>query len=705
MQDLGPRPYHEANMLARLILAGVFAVLFVPLLVLPADQATLEGLTLRSLLDRSGGLYEDLIEARGSKAAPHPLDPERTARSLRIAWPENREPAQEEHLDAVRGALRVQEVAWDSTGRAITAPLPELATSQTATTLQLSLRWDEANRMLTLEDPVGDFQTTGDIAGKTTLFPPLIAILLAFLTRSVIPSLFLGVLAGCFLLVPAGESVFQTISILIQDILWGDILSDMFYVYILGFVLLLSGTVALVTRMGGIEGMVQALTRYAKSSRSVQAIAYCLGIGIFFDDYANTMIVGNSSGPLFDRLKVSRAKLAYIVDSTAAPVAGIAILSTWVAYQISTYAPQLPTVGLDSNQGYELFLQTIPYRMYCWMALIAVGVIVFSKRDFGPMWAEEAATRRGQGSSHAKSESEQSHLQMAKSATPRWINGVLPLFVVMVGFTAFLIFYLGAEAINAAIAGGDEELRKVKAEGGAPYYRSMLANSPSTQAIFYGSLAALVVAALLALGQRLLKPVDVAVTTTRGIAVLFKDAVLILVLAWCIAKACEHLGTANYLVAVTQDLINPMMLPIILFVTSGFVAFSTGSSWATMAIMQPNVVLLAHRLGEGSEFGSLGLLILSIGAVLEGAIWGDHCSPISDTTVLSSIASRCKLLDHVRTQAPYALMVAAVALTVGYLPLAIFYDVSPWVPWICIGVGTAVLIALVRMIGKPIPEE
>ncbi len=210
-----------------------------------------------------------------------------------------------------------------------------------------------------------------------SLLPPLLAIFLAFITRRTLLSLGAGIVLGGFIATySSGLNIIATAHLLFVDILYHDILLDAFHLEILAFVIFLSSTVALITRNGGIDGMVNSLTRFAKNSRSVQAVAYFLGMGIFFDDYANTIVVGNSCGPLFDKQNVSRAKLAYIVDSTAAPVAGVAVLSTWVAYQISTFAPQLPTIGMSESQGYSLFLETIPYRFYCLLALFMVGVVV-----------------------------------------------------------------------------------------------------------------------------------------------------------------------------------------------------------------------------------------------------------------------------------------------------------------------------------------
>ena len=528
-----------------------------------------------------------------------------------------------------------------------------------------------------------------------SLLPPLLAIFLAFVTRRTLLSLGAGILLGGFIITYSGGLDFiATAKLLFVDILYNRILVDDFHLEILAFVIFLSSTVALITRNGGIDGMVNSLTRFAKNSRSVQAVAYFLGMGIFFDDYANTIVVGNSCGPLFDKQNVSRAKLAYIVDSTAAPVAGVAVLSTWVAYQISTFAPQLPTIGMSESQGYSLFLETIPYRFYCLLALFMVGVVVWLQRDFGPMLKVEAKARNS-GSTRDDSATNADRIEAKNGVVPQGRNGLLPLVVMIFG-TAFLIYYLGATSIAAdAAAGGAEAIAALKTSG-FDYMRHVLGASDSTYAIYLGSLSAFILAIIMSLRPKHLSVKEIAQVTTQGVRVLFKDAIMVLLMAWGIGKICEDIGTAHFLVACFYDIMSPLWLPVILFASACLIAFATGSSWTTMAILQPNVVLLAYQLGEQVDIGGHTLLVLSIGAVLEGAIFGDHCSPISDTTVLSSTASHCRHIEHVRTQAPYAIVTAIVAITCAYLPVAL-WGASPFV---CLAAGMLALLLIVRFVGK-----
>lgn len=612
--------------------------------------------------------------------------------ALEVIWPSTAE-TESLHRDTLRAGTRLAqdiEIPFDASTNAFLLQLGEGEGLKT-----LTIDFTDSHMSLALDDGLAIQEFQKRLGSRWSLLPPLLAILLAFLTRRTLLSLSCGVLLGVGIAVSGSGGFGAYYELLVVKIL-GGILTDPFHLYILGFVIMLSSTVAVITRMGGIDGMVHRLVKFAHNSRSVQAVAYFLGLGIFFDDYANTIVVGNSCGPLFDRQKISRAKLAYIVDSTAAPVAGVAVLSTWVAYQISTFAPQLPTVGMHSSEGYTLFLETIPYRFYCLFALMMVGIIIWMQRDFGPMLKAERSASGSDGDAVDQSAIDNERIEAKPGIKARARNGVLPLALMIFG-TAALIYFYGAQAMNQLVADGDANAMAASAAGGFTWIREVLGASDSTKAIFVGSLSALVLAAVLAIGQRILSPIEVVVTASGGVKALFKDAVLVLILAWSIGKVCGEVGTANYLVALVQDMMSAQWLPIILFVTACFVAFATGSSWTTMAILQPNVVFLAYTLGEQStSLSGHELLVLSIGAVLEGAIFGDHCSPISDTTVLSSTASRCQHIEHVRTQAPYALVTAFVAICTAYLPVALWGAN----PFICLSVGAVLLVLIVRFVGR-----
>ena len=305
-------------MRARLLSAALFAVLALPLLFTSADPVLLQSLTVQRLL-------QDI-----------PLDDAERGpiAQVEFAWTLEGDVDGHARADAIRAGLRLPRpedgeadpyLSVDLENELFLARIPERAGA--TRTLLLRTEIDEALGRLQLVDVAEQLapadRPVAPLGSRWALLPPLLAILLAFLLRGTLIALSAGVLLGAGMIAAGEGQVLGLFEVAIGDILFGEILTSSFHLYILGFVLLLSSTVAVVTRMGGIDGMVQALLRFAKSSRSVQAIAYALGLGIFFDDYANTIIVGNSCGPLFDRKRVSRAKLAYIVDSTAAPIAGV----------------------------------------------------------------------------------------------------------------------------------------------------------------------------------------------------------------------------------------------------------------------------------------------------------------------------------------------------------------------------------------------
>ena len=593
--------------------------------------------------------------------------------------------------------------------------------------------------------PTGNFEGRAvqgwKLPGRGALLPPAIAIGVALLTRRALLSLFMGIYAGVLSLLAGTGSAwtlpFRALWDVVSVYLFRE-LTDSFRVELMGFIVALIALVGVMSRAGGVQGMLEGLQRFARSARSALLVTYGFGLSIFFDDYANCMLVGSSMRPLTDRLRVSREKLAYVVDSTAAPVAGVSLLSTWIAFQVSVFEPQLPAVGIEAS-GYEIFLRALPYRFYCWLTLGMVLLVVVGGRDFGPMARAESRARRlgqvlGPGARPPVSEA-LSRLEPEPGMPADWRLALLPLGVTVVG--AFAGIFIDGGGLQALI--GDASLSLpvlgeilLAGSGAAPIFAgallglataAFLAGSNATRLALLaagGTLAwgifaewgdALRVAAFMAvaalvggvasrtmretqrphLSWRQLQGAGFSSAGTLGFAV------ILLFQAWMIGAVCEDLGTADYLVALLSDALPPASLPVMLFLAAGLVAFSTGSSWSTMSILLPNVVGLAAALGGASWLGSEGMVVVCVGAVLEGAIFGDHCSPISDTTVLSSVASGSDHVDHVRTQAPYALLVGSVALGAGYLPLLWW---PGWNPFVSLVLGGVVLAGVLRGFGR-----
>jgi Na+/H+ antiporter NhaC len=532
--------------------------------------------------------------------------------------------------------------------------------------------------------------------GTRSLLPPVVAILLAVLTRRPLLSLFAGVACGAVLVrLEGGASLGAGLAAGLLDVPVVYLSERLFAendLYIVAFVVLMLAMVGNLVRNGGLAGLAQGVRRLAKDARSTQFASWIMGLLVFFDDYANTILVGSTMRPLCDRFRVSREKLAYIVDSTSAPVAGLSIFSTWIAFEVGTFSAQLPAAGLLSTDGYQVFLQTLPFRFYCLLTLVMVGLSTFTGRDFGPMRrAELRARSTGQlvrpGSQPMVSKAS-TELEPAAGVEPALWRAAVPL-AGFLGTTLLAIAWRGG-----AFGRGPDDAPLASLQG----ITEVLYNGSGNYPLMLGGAVGFALAALatLSAGLGVGELLRSAWNTLRSMGV----ALGILYLAWMIGGVCGALGTQSYLTALIENSLSPALLPVVLLLLAGVTAFATGSSWSTMGILLPLVVGLSYRLGLELEIGGLGLMFLCIGAVLEGAIFGDHCSPISDTTVLSSIASASDLIDHVRTQLPYGLCVMGISITCGYLPCALL----GWSPWISIGLGVAAVVALVTLVGKRTPD-
>ncbi len=570
---------------------------------------------------------------------------------------------------------------------------------------------------------------------RLSLLPPLVAIFLAILFRRPVLALFMGVWSGSFLVryltaahsvklaalegtTAAAESAAASAPSTWQTSI--ESLREVLCVYLHGqlvqrsrteiilFVVFMLAMVGILTRAGGIRGIMNRIAVLARDARKTQIASWLMGLVIFFDDYANTILVGSTMRPLADKFRVAREKLAYIVDSTAAPVAGISILSTWIAFEVSTFSAQLPDAGLGPSDGYAVFLQTLPYRFYCWFTLMFVGMVVLSGRDFGPMLTAERRARRGQvlreGATPLVGEAA-TELEADARMTPAASTAIVPL-AVFISTTLGTIIYKGLSGLGFFAESGSEKAVALEQMGLLEILTGILYEGSGELPLMLGAIAGFLVAAFIALSRGLgvAETTRAAWNSLRAMGV----AIVILYLAWMVGQTCDDLGTAAYLSATLSSSTPYVVLPVVLFLLSGLIAFSTGSSWSTMTILLPLVVGLSYDVGyQGNPTDAdprvfaLLLMTISIGAVLEGAIFGDHCSPISDTTVMSSIACASDHVDHVRTQAPYALVTMAVALGVGYLPVT-FFGVSPWVSLVA---GGVVLFLILRLRGERADDD
>ncbi|MDH3747914.1 MAG: Na+/H+ antiporter NhaC family protein [Gammaproteobacteria bacterium] len=516
------------------------------------------------------------------------------------------------------------------------------------------------------------------IPGWVSVLPAVMAITIALIFRNVIPALLLGLWFGAMALqsftgIGALRGLLDSFQVFVAQAV-----ADDDHASIILFTMMIGGMVGIITRNGGMASVVRMIVSRAKTAIGGQVAVWLMGLMIFFDDYSNTLVVGNTARSLTDHLKISREKLAYIVDSTAAPVACIALITTWIGYQLGLVSDALQTVdGLAEVKAYSVFLHSIPYSFYAIFAIAFVLIVSVTGKDFGPMYKAEVRARSGQVKPEvgdALPALEGDDLEAKDNIPLRAVNAFVPIIALIIGL-----------AVSLWATGEGDTLTEVL--GSADPYKSMMYSS------FFGVL----VAATITIGQRILSVHETVDAWYGGVrATLF--GMIILVLAWSLADVTANLNTADYLVTVLADSLPVALVPASVFILAAITAFTTGTSWGTMGILMPLVIPLTWAVmsvNGMADASGMHILYSSVSCCLVGAVWGDHCSPISDTTVLSSVASGCNHIEHVRTQLPYALIVGAVALLVGTIPGG--YGLSPLISLV---VGLAILIVVHRLIGK-----
>lgn len=527
-----------------------------------------------------------------------------------------------------------------------------------------------------------------------TLLPPLIAIILAFITKNVVISLFLGIFSGTFLLQLSGANVFGALFHGFLDIVNRILasLSDPWNAGIILQCLTIGGLIALISKMGGAKAVAEALVKKAKSPTSAQLITWFLGILVFFDDYANSLIVGPMMRPITDKMKISREKLAFIVDATAAPIAGIAVISTWIGLELSLIKDGYESVG-QTVSSYNIFLQTIPYRFYNILILVFIIFTALFLREFGPMFkAEKRARATGEvlreGSKPMVS-SEATELEPREGTNLKIINAAVPIFILIAG--AFIGFYYNG--YTSVMGGEDQALIQLLKDSPMSFtgIREAFSAADASIVLFQSALVASIVAMIMGVSQKIFTVSEAIDTWVQGMKSLIITGVILL-LAWSLSSVVKELGTATFLVGALKDTLPAFILPGMIFVLASIISFATGTSYGTMGILMPLTIPLAFAINPEN-----GYMITAISAVLTGAIFGDHCSPISDTTILSSMGSACDHLDHVNTQLYYAVVVGIITVVAGYIPVAL------GVPVYIVLLLDIVLIGLVvRFIGKPV---
>lgn len=528
-----------------------------------------------------------------------------------------------------------------------------------------------------------------------SILPPLLAIFLALIFREVHIALFAGIWVGVFALNGFEFSNLFSSLFRIADTYFLQAIAppdgDTGHVSIIVFSLLIGGMVAIISNNGGMQSIVNHVTRIATSGRRSQLATWLMGVIIFFDDYANTLVVGNTMRPLTDKYKVSREKLAYIVDSTAAPVATVALVTTWIGFQLSQIAKGMEVQSFISSDIsiYGLFIGSLQYAYYPVFTLFFVLLLIITKKDFGPMLKAERLA--------ANEEIELVNGNKSEQKNWIWINAAIPILT-LVGVVMLGIFITGSWSTLEGMSQAEITAWQ-KSNGFFAKIQSYVSNADSYKALLWGSVAACIVAVLISVSTRSLSVKQSMEQLVEGIKSMM-PAVIILVLAWSLAMVIDELHTAHFIISSIPSDANVLWLPGIIFVVSAAVAFSTGSSWSTMAIMYPICIPLV--LGLATQGGTIEdtaiympVLLNSISIILCASVLGDHCSPISDTTILSSLSANCDHISHVRTQLPYALTVGLVSIVCGGV---LFAFGVPW--YIGYAIGFAALVLVVQIFGK-----
>ncbi|MFQ6342064.1 Na+/H+ antiporter NhaC family protein [Campylobacter sp. VTCC 70190] len=555
----------------------------------------------------------------------------------------------------------------------------------------------------------GDAKTNAEFFGFFTLLPPIIAIVLAFLTKDVILSLFIGSLSGTFMLALVEHNVLTAFVVGFSTFVSKAVnsLADPGNAGIILQMLTIGGMVALITKTGGAKAVAIWFATKAKKAKSSQLVTWLMGCFIFFDDYANSFIVGPIMRPLTDKFKVSREKLAFIMDSTAAPIAGLAIISTWIGFELSVIKSGYDLLSdeqigflqttRENINAFDVFIQTLPYRFYNIFMLAFVLFTILQEREFGPMLRAERRAKKVESFEDLQSESENLEdklLEPKDNIKLRSSNAIIPLFILIIfAFVGFYFSGLGNIEDEATLAAIKE------APLGLFALRETFSSADTATVLFQAALLASVVAIALGVYHKIFSVKEGIVTWTYGWRMMV-ITVIILMCAWPLSSAIKDLGTSIYLVDLLSSKTPLYLLPLAVFLLASLVSLSTGTSYGTMGILMPLTIPLALGIGSFNELSGLDLhhyMIISISAVLTGAIFGDHCSPISDTTILSSMASKCDLLAHVKTQMPYAIFICAVSLFAGYLPVALGVSV-----WLVLPLNLILIALLLRFIGKKV---
>ena len=510
-----------------------------------------------------------------------------------------------------------------------------------------------------------------DHYGVISVIPTILIIVLAWRTKQVMPSIIIGVFLGATVINDYNPfiGVLRTFDHYIVDSI-----ADSWNISILFLNFAFGGMIAIIAKAGGMNSLGNGIASKAKTVRNTQFAVWLAGVIIYFDEIFNILIIGNTMRSVTDRFRISREKLAFFIDTTGSAVTSLVPLSTWVAFEVGLVHDAFESMNVDTN-AFQALVKSIPFRFYSIFVILIPLIILFTKREFGPMRKAEIRARKtgkvlADNAIPLATEEIDSYQEEGEKHLTTLDTVLLILFMIVI--TILGLFYSGGGMAAGSLA-------------------DAFGNADAAKALVWASVSGSIVAGALVYFKGVMKFDNILNTWINGAkSILFAN--MIIVLAWSLGSITSDLGTAGFLIGITDGVLTPKLIPLLVFLVATVTAFATGTSWGTMAILMPIAVPMAYTLG--------GPLSPAIASVLTGSIFGDHCSPISDTTILSSMASGCDHMDHVKTQLPYALLGAVVAGVIGFLPAG--FGVSSL---ILLPLGIIVMILVFRVIGKPVKDS
>ena len=515
--------------------------------------------------------------------------------------------------------------------------------------IDLQNRWIRTGILSALLLTISIWLADSESASRA-IWPSLVALSVVILSRSALVGLLVGASCGAILL--ADGSLVDSI----KQFIYGQfypIFSSSWKISAILFTLILGGFVSLLEAGGGLQGLVRGLLGSGRAPRKrMQTTVLGFGLLVFFDGLANTMLLGRLLRSAADRCGVSREKLAYLADTTGSAVACLAFISTWIAFQLSMIREGFSIAGQNDVSPYSYFFSSLPANYYCWFALALALICVLREYNPGPM-----------GEVEAKAQLAPIKYDRKEDLGNHWSLALIPIAILTL-LVPILTYFVGSDSILPI------NLNKIaEAYGRAEIYVPHILIASSVLATIFAAFTYSITGSV----EYRKKPVySVFFRGVREIA----RPVFILIAAWMLGAAISELGTASWLSESLQGRFPLSLLPAGIFLLGALISFSTGSSWGTMSVLMPLAIPVIFSLCEGIDAERDTMIVAAIGAVFSGAVFGDHCSPFSDTTIVASIATEIEPLNHVRTQLPFALIAAAVALIIGFLPLG--YGVSVW---------------------------